>query len=111
MATESKMDAVRDALQHLGRKAKPLEIQDYVRTHLSVEMSPSMISNYKSYLKKKGGRLGRGGRKAKAAASAPAAAPAVTEGGFTVEDIRLVKKLADQIGAEKVRDLAEVLAK
>jgi len=32
-------------------------------------------------------------------------------GGITLEDIGAVKKLVDQIGAEKVKQLAQVLAK
>jgi hypothetical protein len=32
-------------------------------------------------------------------------------GGISLEDIQAVKNLADKLGAEKVRDLAQVLAK
>ena len=42
----------------------------------------------------------------------PKASPQVggTNGGISVEDIRAVKALVDRIGADSVRELAEVLA-
>jgi hypothetical protein len=40
---------------------------------------------------------------------APAAPPPAANSGITVEDIRAVKELADRLGADQVKVLAEVL--
>jgi len=47
----------------------------------------------------------------KAAPAAPAAPAAADLTEITLEDIRAVKALTDRIGADKVRQLAQVLAK
>ena len=49
---------------------------------------------------------------ASAARTTPAPAPkAVSSGGLSLEDIRAVKGLVDRIGANKLQELAEMLAK
>jgi len=107
----SKMDAVRQALREMGKSAKPLQILDFVKSKHGVVMSAGMVSNYKSLLlaKKKGKK-----KSAKAVANASPTpihhAPA-SHSAISLEDIRAVKALADRIGAEKVKELAAVLAK
>jgi len=64
-----------------------------------------MVSNYKSLILRKARRKKR---KVTGEAKAPAAARA---GGITMEDIQAVKELANRLGADKLRQLAEVLAK
>src|SRR5260370_11776630 len=49
----SKMDAVRRALFELGKEAKPLEIQKFIKSRFGVSMDPNMISTYKSTVNKK----------------------------------------------------------
>jgi hypothetical protein len=49
---------------------------------------------------------------APAASTTPAPAPkAVSSGGLSLEDIRAVKGLVDRIGADKLQELAEMLAR
>jgi hypothetical protein len=102
-ASISKMEAVRRALAEMGKDAKPLQMKDYIKSHLGVEMSADHISTYKSSLLRAG--LGK-----KKPGPKPKMASAAAQGGFSVEDVRAVKELANRIGADKVRQLAEVLA-
>jgi hypothetical protein len=101
----TKMDAVRGALDALGSDASPKEIQQHIRRHYGVRMDLPMISNYKSSLKRTGKStlLRRSANRAGAADS--------TGGGFSVNEIQAVKQVVDQIGADKVQQLARVLGK
>src|SRR5437016_3391211 len=100
----SKFEAVRRALKELGSDAMPLEIKDYLKKQFSIEMDTQNISNYKSTLKAKNRRAPK-----RQAVSKPTVATA--PGGFSLEDIQAVKEVADRIGPEKVRQLADVLSK
>jgi hypothetical protein len=99
------MDAVRRALETLGRRAMPKEIQDHIREKYGVQMEPAMISNYKSSLKSNRSKLHR-----RAPSRARAAADPST-GTFSTKDIAAVKLVVDKIGAHKVQQLAQVLGK
>jgi hypothetical protein len=102
----TKMDAVRRALDALGKKALPKEIQKHIRDNYGVQMEPAMISNYKSSLK--------GGNKSallRRSTTRPRTAAANSTGGFSMKDIEAVKQVVDKIGANKVQQLAEVLGK
>jgi hypothetical protein len=96
----SKMEAVRRVLKEHGKDTMPVDIQDHLKKQYSIKMDAGVISNYKSSIlkaRKKGGRP-----KAKAAAG--------TTNGISLDDIRAVKHLADRLGADKVKELASVLA-
>jgi hypothetical protein len=100
----TKIEAVRRALAELGPDAMPLKIKGYLKRNFRIDMEPQNISNYKSTLK---------AAEKSAPILQPEAKPATTTaaGGFSLEDIEAVKEVADRIGAEKVRQLAEVLSK
>jgi len=98
----SKFEAVRRALKELGSDAKPLEIKDYIKKQFGIEMDSQNVSNYKSTLKAKSRR----GPKHRAGST-----PVTAQGGFSLEDIQAVKEVADRIGPDKVRQLAEVLSR
>jgi len=91
-----------------------LEIQAYVESEFGIDMNTNVISAYKSMLKAK-----KPAAKAAKAATAPAAngakaahAPASKPaGGISMDDIRAIKEMADRIGANKVKELADVLGK
>jgi hypothetical protein len=108
----NKMNCVREALTALGKKAMPKAIVEFIQSQHQFTMSADMVSNYKSYLLSKGKHKKKGGLKA---GSSPAALVAAGKNGktgaITIDDIRAVKALADKIGADKIRQLAEVLAK
>jgi hypothetical protein len=104
----SKMEAVRRILKEFGKDTKPLEIQDHLKKQFRIKMDTSVISTYKGTILK--------ARKKPGKPKGPKPSPAMAAPGtFTVEisldDIRAVKALADKIGAEKVQQLAGVLAK
>ena len=103
----SKIAAVRETLSVLGSDAKPLAIQDYLKSKLDIDMTTNMISNYKTAIHKKAGKRGR----PKGKRSAARKAPANHRGNISLADIQAVKALTDRIGADKVKELAAVLSK
>lgn len=103
----SKMDAVRDALHKHGDDTKPMEIKDYIKKSFNITMDPSVISSYKTSILSKERKRG-----VRSAAGRPVAA--IRSGNshhISIEDIRAVKDLADRIGIDRLRQLAEVLAR
>lgn len=108
----SKMEAMRQVFDAYGSEIKPLEIQGHLKKQFGIDMSTTVISSYKTTItSKKKGKKGK--KKAAATTETPKASPAPVSraGGITLDDIRAVKELANRIGADKVRQLAEVLAK
>jgi hypothetical protein len=104
--TISKMEAVRRVLAKSGHDTMPLDIQAQLKKEFNIKMDPTVISTYKSSILRKGTvkKAAKPGRPA-------AAAPKPNLGGnISFEDIRAVKALADRIGIEKLRQLADVLA-
>jgi hypothetical protein len=108
--TVSKTEAVKRALDRLGPDAKPLDIQEHIKKRFGLVLPTSLISNYKFTLAKREGGQSRLIPRAKAETPEPAATGG-SAAEITLEDIRAVKALADKIGAEKVRALAQVLGK
>jgi len=77
----------------------PGAIDDYLRKEFGILMSPGMIANYKSTIKSEGSKSRLISR-------------SVTRkiaGEFSLEEIQSVKEVADKIGADKLRQLAQVL--
>ncbi len=97
----SKMDAMRHAVAELGYEVMPGDYQKLIKSKFGIDMSTDMISSYKSSLRKEAPKKSALIRTVRAGAT----------GGITLEDIKAVKALADKIGAEKVKQLAEVLGK
>jgi hypothetical protein len=97
----SKREMVRQAIDALGRTARPRQIHGYIREHFHLEMGRNHISSYKSQILKEG----------KPTARAPAAgAPAArVSDGISLKDIRALMELADRIGPAKMRSLVELL--
>ncbi len=110
----NKMKAVREVLQEKGNDTPPLEIQSLIKEKHGVELPTSLISSYKFKLigsvRKKGRKRGRK-RAAAVAGETANGRRAPTGGEVSIEDIAQVKKLVESMGAEKVRQLAKVLAK
>jgi hypothetical protein len=107
----SKLEAVRRTMAELGNDAKPLAIQAHLKKTFGIDMDPKLISNYKNLVKKTAGGKPKG-RKPKAAEAAQAPAlRARTAGGISLDDIRAVKELSDRLGADKVRELVDLLAR
>jgi hypothetical protein len=105
----SKMEAVRRVLGTSGKDTMPLDIQDQLRKKFNIKMDASTISNYKSMILKQGKRKKPGRKPGRPAASL--SSPKMSKGGsVSLEDIKVVKELAERLGVEKLRQLAEVLA-
>jgi hypothetical protein len=113
----NKMEAARQVIAKHGKDTMPVEIVKFAKAEHGVDLSPDVASNYKSAVLRELGRGGkrkvkRGRKPGRKPAAAPAAAAPRTGGdGISLEDIAAVKKLCDTLGAEKVQQLAQVLAK
>jgi adenylate kinase family enzyme len=100
----SKMDAMRQAIKELGYDAKTVKYQRLLKSRFGLVIDTNTVSNYKSSIK-------REQAKKSALIPTPAAIPAASVLGFSLDEIEAVKELADKIGAEKVKQLVEVLGK
>ena len=108
----SKMEAMRQAIQKLGVDAANDAIQAALKSDFGVTMTTGMFSTYKSAILREMGKGKKGRKLAPKATEAPVAngRKVGAGGGITVDEIAAVKKLIDTIGAEKVQQLARVLA-
>jgi hypothetical protein len=110
----SKMEAVRRVLATSGNDTKPIEIQGLLKKNFNIKMDPTVISTYKSSILRQGPakkKMGRPkGSKNGQTAVAHYTARATGSVNISIEDILAVKELAGRLGAERLRQLAEVLA-
>jgi len=113
--TISKLDAMRQAVAKLGKDAPLAELLKTIKQDFGINLDRALAYKYKSLVSSKpatGKRKGRKpGPKPKAVATAAAVANSTKAVAISIEDIQAVKALADRIGAEKVSQLAKVLAK
>jgi hypothetical protein len=117
----NKMQAVRDVISKHGKDTMPTEIVKFVKDEHGVTMNADMASTYKSSALKQlgmgGARKGKPGRKPgrkpgqkpASAANGAKTSPKASGGAISLADIKAVKELAAKLGADKVRQLAEVL--
>ena len=108
----SKMEAMRQVIQKLGPDAENSALRAALKSDFGVTMTTATFSNYKSAVMKEI----RGSKRGLKPGPKPAAVPTTNgqkagAGGITVEEIAAVKKVVDRLGAEKVEQLARVLAK
>jgi hypothetical protein len=94
----SKMAAVRQALNRLGADAKPLQMKPYIQKKFGIEMDANMISSYKSSVNKQAAGQSRLSHRTGRAAA----------GDVTLQDIQAVKQLTERMGADTVRELADL---
>jgi len=112
----NKMDAVRQIIAKNGKDTMPLEIVNLANSEHGVGLTLGTASNYKTAILKKLGSSGKPKAKKgpKPGWKKPAAGTNGTTrraGSISIHDIEAVKKLVEQMGAEKVEQLALVLAK
>lgn len=108
----NKMEAVRQIIARHGKDTKPGQIVELAKSEHGAVLSYDMASTYKSAVLRKAGGGKKRGRKPGWKPSAVASSQNGSQlAGISLEDIRAVKTLADKLGADKVRQLAEVLAK
>jgi hypothetical protein len=104
---KNKMEAVRRVLAESGNDTKPLDIQGQLQKNFKITMDTATISTYKGTILRQGARkkLGRPKRRHFGAVMSS------SSNSISIEDIKAVKDLAERLGAEKLRQLAEVLVK
>jgi len=104
----SKMGAMRETVGKLGKDASAKDLQDHLKKEHGVTMSTEMVYTYKAnVLREQGGK-----RKGKKRGPKPGRKAATPNGSasVSVKDIQSVKELVDRIGADKLLQLAHVLA-
>ena len=125
----TKKEAVRKALEALGRDAKPAQLQPYIKQTFGIDMTPGHITTAKGeILRGKGqGAQAKAGAAPKPQAPAtapepparqPARAPAGASGAgggggsgrISLEDLQTVKGLLGRVGADTLRTLIDLLA-
>jgi hypothetical protein len=110
----TKIEAVRQALSKLGKKAKPIQIREFIKANLGIEMTGDHISTCKNeILRRKPGKA----KPAKPVAAKPVTAPAAKFVPAAARNLLPSKPLASAsaagIGAARTSDkiqLADVLA-
>jgi hypothetical protein len=116
----TKMEAVRKALDTLGKGAKPLQIQGFVKREFNIEMNTDHISTAKGEILRKAKKAKAASKRAaKVAAVAAGEEPAqlprpagkASRGTLSVEDVHAVADLVQRIGAKNLRSLIDVFGK
>jgi hypothetical protein len=126
----SKQEAVRRALEAMGRDATPSQMQPYIKDNFGIEMSTDHISTSKGIIlrKKKAGQ-GKGAKRPVAQEAAteggvkegagrkaliqqkPAAARVGKEAGIPLEDILYIKGLVGRFGPDQLHTLIDAFAR
>jgi hypothetical protein len=114
----TKQEAVRRALAHFGREAKPAQMKGWIKEEFRIDMSTDHISTAKGEILRKA-REGKkpAAREAGPKPSAPPQAkptPAPATGGgsgrIPLEDILAVKDLVGRLGAGPLHALIDAFA-
>jgi len=123
----TKIDAVRRALEELGKEATPTVIQGYLKDRLGIEITKEHASTAKGVVFRQGAKKKKAAKAKPAAArsaaikaeprppvqpSAASAAPARAgsrKGGIQLEDIQAVKALLARVGVDQLRSLIDLL--
>jgi hypothetical protein len=85
---------VQAAIAEKGWGAGPQELQVVIKDKYSVELPPNIISNYKSVLKREGGKGTSSGRGRK--------------GGVQFSDLEAVRGMVTRLGADQVKQLVDM---
>src|SRR3954451_23629784 len=86
---------VQAALDEKGWEAGPTELQAAIKDKFGVELASNIISNYKSVIKRAGGKTSGGGKRGRKA-------------GAQFSDLEAVRGLVTRLGAEQVKKLVDV---
>jgi hypothetical protein len=92
---------VETAINELGWKAGPKELQPVIKEKFNVDLSTSMISNYKSVLKRELKKAAKGAK------GKPGPKP---RKALEFTDLQAVQTLVGKLGAEQVKKLVDVAA-
>ena len=86
---------VRAALDEKGWDAGPQELQSVIQEKFGVELAANIISNYKSVIKRDGGKGAAGAKRGR-------------KPGAAFADLEAVRGLVSRLGADQVKELVEV---
>jgi hypothetical protein len=89
---------VQTALSELGAGAKPQPIQEFIKSKFNTDLAANVISNYKSVLKREGGKGGKSAGGAKRG----------RKPGAQFSDLEAVRGLVTRLGADQVKKLVEM---
>ena len=106
----NKAEAIRRALVKLGKKAKPAQIQEFIKANFDVEMTTQTISVYKSARIRKSGKKGQPGRKSKEIGAVVETTKAAIHDGVSLRDLRTLKEIKDRLGHAGMRELVALMA-
>jgi hypothetical protein len=114
----TKREAVRQVLERHGKDTMPQEICRLVKAEFGLDLTTAHASNIKSTLghkksKRRGGGRRKGGRRAAAAPQLQVAAR-TSKGsgrGITASEVAAVQVLINQLGADELKRLIDVLDK
>ncbi len=87
---------VHAALSEKGWKVRAVELQTFIKEKYNVELAINIISNYKSVIKKEGGKGAKRGPKTK------------HQGGVQFKDLEAVQGMVSRLGADQVKKLVEM---
>jgi hypothetical protein len=111
--TITKHEGVRQALTELGRDAKPLDIQKYVKDRFGFDMTVAHIYTSRSDILRKGvKKKSSKGPKIEAAAQPqvePARVAQKSTAAVSLDDLRAIKGLVSRIGPEVVKTLIDLV--
>lgn len=99
-----KIDMVHQAMKE-GGKRKPTEIRDWIKEKYDETITTNYVSALKSTLQKHGAKKAR-----RIAAEEDSSARRNGSDSLTVDEIRIVKEFMERIGADKFRELVDLLS-
>jgi hypothetical protein len=116
--TISKQEAVRRALGHFGRDAKPAQMQGWIKQQFNLDMTTDHISTAKGEIRKAAAQKAAAKKAAapkpqvqRAAASTAAAKPSDGQAAVPLADILAIKDLVGRLGAGPLHTLIDAFAK
>jgi hypothetical protein len=113
----SKQEAVRRALEHFGRDAKPTQMQGWIKDSLGIEMSTDHISTAKGIILHKKGKkaarkaAGQGKLTPQQEVAPKPPAPTGKQAALPLDDILTVKQLVVRFGAGPLHTLIDAFAR
>jgi hypothetical protein len=107
--TISKQEAVRRALAHFGRDAKPAQMQGWIGQQFNIKMTTDHISTAKGEILRKAAAKKASAPKPQVQRAAASATPA--KAAVPLADILAVKDLVRRLGADPLHTLIDAFAK
>src|SRR5262245_3546852 len=109
----SKQEAVRRALEAMGKDAKPSAMQPFIKEKFGIDMTTDHISTAKGeILRRKKGKKEPGPKPQAAQPARAAPKPAgKAANGISLQDIQAVQGLVGRLGANQLKGLIDLLAR